>query len=332
MADAVRTIRVFVSSPGDVVTEIARLREVFSEINESLRPHGASVQLLRWETDAVPGAGRPQSVIAESVGDYDIFLGIMWKRFGTPSGKADSGTEEEFNSAYESFFKSRRPQIMFYFSHVPYVISDKPELKQLGKVLAFRDSLRKYAKALTWTYNTVDEFGQLVRRHLFLTVVKMIDSPALDSGSKQFLLRIRSDPRNADAVRTAAGGWLSVTKEESLSVPNPVSPPAPVRRAWGTTAAFLGIFGGILSVALLLNQFAASRSVPPYLLQSGNPEVQYLDTQIGQMSAHLARVKAEAYESKNCKRIKELSALAHYLSERIADDKAQEAKLVAASK
>ena len=38
-----------------------------------------------------------QDVINRQLGEYDIFLGIMNTRFGSPTHRADSGTEEEFD-------------------------------------------------------------------------------------------------------------------------------------------------------------------------------------------------------------------------------------------
>jgi methyl-accepting chemotaxis protein len=57
--------------------------------------------MITWEDLVAPDIGdSPQDVINQQVGDdYDIFLGVMWSRFGTPTTTADSGTEEEFERA-----------------------------------------------------------------------------------------------------------------------------------------------------------------------------------------------------------------------------------------
>src|SRR3712207_9162732 len=60
----------------------------------------------------------PQAVIDRqvSIADFHIFIGILWRRFGTPTARAGSGTEEEFQTARESWRVQRRPQeILFYF-------------------------------------------------------------------------------------------------------------------------------------------------------------------------------------------------------------------------
>ena len=61
----------------------------------------SSLEAVRWESHCNPGVGsNVQSVINEQIGPTDIYVGIMWKRFGTPTGRAGSGTEEEFKAAY----------------------------------------------------------------------------------------------------------------------------------------------------------------------------------------------------------------------------------------
>jgi len=51
---------------------------------------------------------------------YDIFIGILWKKFGTLTGRACSGTEEEFNRAYERYKENpSKLRIMFYFKTAP---------------------------------------------------------------------------------------------------------------------------------------------------------------------------------------------------------------------
>ena len=64
-------------------------------------PHGLDLELVRWETHVRPGiAADAQAVVNPQIGPYDLFIGILWNRFGTPTGRAESGTREEFDQAY----------------------------------------------------------------------------------------------------------------------------------------------------------------------------------------------------------------------------------------
>ena len=127
-----RKLRVFIASPGDVEEE----RDLVSLIVEELRRNVArlvSVELetIRWETHAWPDVGDDaQDVINRELGNYDVFVGIMWKRFGTRTKRAPSGTAEEFERAYAYFTAYGRPKIMFYFRAKPFFPADLSQLRQ----------------------------------------------------------------------------------------------------------------------------------------------------------------------------------------------------------
>src|SRR5256885_3193195 len=138
-----RNIRVFVASPGDVKAERDILAGVINDLKHALNAlepdKHVDIEYLRWETHAHPAAGRAQALITQQIGLYDIFVGIMWRRFGTPSGAAGSGTEEEFDVAFRRWKGKRSPHIMFYFSNAPAPPpQDLDELKQLARVVRFR--------------------------------------------------------------------------------------------------------------------------------------------------------------------------------------------------
>ena len=104
-------LSVFVASPNDVQEERARLEEIVKELNDTWsRQLGLRLELLRWETHAFPNIGEDaQAVINEQVPtDYDVFIGIMWHRSGTPTGRAGSGTIEEFRLQSTLLVKSSR--------------------------------------------------------------------------------------------------------------------------------------------------------------------------------------------------------------------------------
>jgi hypothetical protein len=86
MATQQTLVTAFVASPGDVSEERAVLQEVVNELNLTWsKTLGIRLDFLGWETHTFPAVGKyPQEVINRQIGDdYDIFIGIMWKRFGT---------------------------------------------------------------------------------------------------------------------------------------------------------------------------------------------------------------------------------------------------------
>src|SRR5215472_6458102 len=116
---APRTLKIFLSSPSDVTEERDALAQLVKDINDVLAflapEKRLTLELVRYETHAYPDIGQPQEVINRQVPvDYDIFVGVMWKRCGTPTANAPSGTIDEFRRAFEHRKSSHLPRIMFY--------------------------------------------------------------------------------------------------------------------------------------------------------------------------------------------------------------------------
>ena len=119
MARSETILRAFVASPDDVTDERGSLDEVISELTISLsKKLGVRLDLVGWDTHCVPGINAdPQANINEQINDdYDIFIGIMWKKFGTQTPRAGSGTAEEFERAYDRYQNNQNSlRVMFYF-------------------------------------------------------------------------------------------------------------------------------------------------------------------------------------------------------------------------
>ena len=159
-------LRVFVASPGDVAAERDHVKAVADELNRGIAAQaGFVLEVVRWETHARPDMGRAEQLILDQIGQYDLFVGIMWRRFGTPTGVAGSGTEEEFDHALRAWQQSGHPRLLCYFSRAP---SEPPETvdeaTQLLKVTQFRSQVE--TKGLAWRYRSDGDFKDLLREHL----------------------------------------------------------------------------------------------------------------------------------------------------------------------
>jgi hypothetical protein len=181
-------VRVFVASPSDVSDERTQLEDIIRELNLSFpRDLGARLELVRWETHVTPGVSvDAQAVINEAIDDeYDIFIGLLWARFGTPTGRAGSGTEEEFTRAYARYKRDPSAvRIMFYFKDAP-IPPSQIDADQLAKVAAFRSELGELG-VLYWNYTDRDAFGSFLRIHLARQIhdwAKRSDSPREISNS-----------------------------------------------------------------------------------------------------------------------------------------------------
>ncbi len=168
MARQEHVLTVFVASPGDVEAERGKLEDVIRELNITWsRELGVRLDLVRWETHAYPGFGADaQDVINDQIPeDYDFFVGIMWCRYGTPTGRAGSGTVEEFERAKARYdADTNSVQLMVYFKDDP-IPPSQLDPAQLANVNAFRDSLGDEG-GLYWIFTNIGHFEKLIRLHL----------------------------------------------------------------------------------------------------------------------------------------------------------------------
>lgn len=133
-------IDIFVSSPGDVAAYRDSILTIVQAWNQR---NGQNRRLffncLRWEDLVSPDIGESgQEVINTQIGDrYDVFLGVMWARFGTPTKLAASGTEEEFDRAVLRHQAGEPIKVSFLFctADVPFSQLDGD---QFAKVQAFK--------------------------------------------------------------------------------------------------------------------------------------------------------------------------------------------------
>ena len=132
--NTLQTIRIFVSSPGDVKDERARVVPVIDSLR---RRYAQQFQLepLFWEDMPLTANQSFQQGIDWVLSDeqgVDIAVFILWARFGSPTGpsicKSDgseylSGTEREYDLMKQASVQSRsklghpQPQILIYTRH-----------------------------------------------------------------------------------------------------------------------------------------------------------------------------------------------------------------------
>lgn len=161
-----RLFKIFLASPGDTNAERLAAEEVVEEINKSIGSRdNFRLELLKWENDTYPSVGEDgQDVINKQIGsDYQIFVGIMWKKFGSPTKRAGSGTEEEFSLAYERYTSKKDIQIMFYFNSAP--IPQDADLVQFQKVRDFKKKIEDLG-AYHKPFDSTKDFEKSLRMDL----------------------------------------------------------------------------------------------------------------------------------------------------------------------
>jgi septum formation protein len=174
LEESLRVLRIFVSSPGDVGAEREVLDEVVKNINEiDGVERKVRLEILKWETHIIPKIGpAPQQVIDDQLPHYDVYLGVMASRFGSPAGEYGSGTEKEFREAFAQWGAVGAPWILFYFKELPETPRTRESAEQLARVHGFHEELRQKGILCTYTETrgSSDSFFEQVSRHLRLLI------------------------------------------------------------------------------------------------------------------------------------------------------------------
>lgn len=168
MSDDPVHVRIFLASPGDLHEERGRAREVVESINRQMgRRLGWHLDLLGWE-DTLPGAGRPQSLINEDVDACDLFIGVLYKRWGSsPGGESDytSGFEEEFERARSRHLSTKKPEIWLFFKDFDAELLGDPG-EQLQRVIDFRHQQESRSEFLYKRFGGLGDWSSKLYEYL----------------------------------------------------------------------------------------------------------------------------------------------------------------------
>lgn len=218
-----KLIRCFIASPSDTEEERKICEKVFEEINAGIGiPYKFIIKSLKWENDVHPGIGDDgQDVINRQVKDkYDLFIGIMYTKFGTPTLRASSGTEEEFIRAYEEAKKLKNMEIMFYFNDAP-IEPSKINISDYQKVTEFRNNVVA-TKCMYSMYNGLDDFESKLSKHLNLYFNKHYSN--IDKSKEESLTRVSFVlEERLNAALKLFSGQPSIWIEPIISSQNEIS-------------------------------------------------------------------------------------------------------------
>jgi hypothetical protein len=159
-------IRAFLASPGDLAPERLAVKSAVDEMNSLLcNGLGFHVELVGWE-DTVSQFGRPQAIINRELERCEVFIGLMWKKWGTPpdsSGDYSSGFEEEFRLSIDRRTSSGSPYISLFFKTIDSALESDPG-DELKKVLSFRDEIISRRVVLFQKFDNIPGLERRIRR------------------------------------------------------------------------------------------------------------------------------------------------------------------------
>ena len=164
-------LKVSLCGPGDVTPEIEIAKRVVMAWNgANIVKTGYGLECQHWPTHSAPDAGtRAQQAINQQMLDAsDLVIAIFWRRIGTPTGLAESGSVEEVQRAV-----ARGVRVMVYFSDLEAPASAEDD-DQLTRLQGFRT--RVMANGLASKFSSRRKFEADLSRHLELAVAELIEA------------------------------------------------------------------------------------------------------------------------------------------------------------
>jgi hypothetical protein len=226
-------LKIFLASPSNVPTERRYVRKVIDELNRTVAADKRVHFEVTSSENAFPGYGKDgQAILNEQIGrmqEYDLFIGIMWSRIGTPTPRAKSGTAEEFGRAVQALRRKSKPQVWFYFRLSAVRPTTKEEVRQLDEVITFRNKFR--GKGLFREYESPAAFCDQLREHLtlWLNERKGKAPKSRSTGSKQKVTtseakaKSESPPGDRKKLVSAATAKVATVKAATTTKPATIS-------------------------------------------------------------------------------------------------------------
>lgn len=195
---ALRTLRVFISSPGDVAEERLIARRVIGRLEAQLGDL-VRIEAVFWERAPLVATASFQEQLARP-SETDITVLLLWSRLGTPlpshivrddGSTYASGTEFEFEDAMAGFARNGTPRILAYRKTAPIVppsdldaLEDSVRQQQamerfVGKW--FRNEADGTLKAAFHNFATPADFEDVFESHLGQLVAQLVE-PFLPPG------------------------------------------------------------------------------------------------------------------------------------------------------
>lgn len=178
-------MRIFVSSPSDVVAERRIALQVISRLQADFKHH-FDIRPVLWEHEPLLATAHFQEGLIPP-SECEVMICLLWSTLGSPlpeqfrrsDGEPGvTGTEWEFQIARASYFESGKPEILVYRKRqdIQISLSDSRSVKRAQKQLADVDQFfernfhnpdpDKTFKAAYWSFLQSADFEELLYTHL----------------------------------------------------------------------------------------------------------------------------------------------------------------------
>ena len=192
------TYDLLISCPSDVNQFVDIIRECVDDFNRVYgNINNMKIIIKHWLTDSYPQSGdKPQELLNNQiVRNCDAAVAIFWTKFGTPTEKYNSGTEEEIEELL-----SANKQVFMYFIDAP-IEPSSVNMDQYKKVEDFKAKYKD--RGYYFTIKNKDEFKKLFTNHLgmyFLPIAIGEKNKVKPNISPILKIKTTSMEENQDAV------------------------------------------------------------------------------------------------------------------------------------
>jgi CheY-like chemotaxis protein len=186
-----RQLKVFISSPGDVIPERQIVKNLIGRLNEEFMGQAYLIPIL-WEEEPMLASETFQAQI-HSPKDTEIYIGILWSRIGSPlpdtilredGTRYESGTAFEFEDAMQGFKINGKPKILLYKKEgAPTVSLENKEevLNQLDQIEKLNNYINQWLidkdgsyKGAYHTFKESEQLDTMIETHLRSLVQKIL--------------------------------------------------------------------------------------------------------------------------------------------------------------
>lgn len=188
MLETYQSLKIFISSPGDVSDERAVAESVIADVNNSCRDTlGIHVDAHTWKRLPPLTPNMPDETIQQMIDDEvrrcNAFVLLLHKRYGTVEpGHTKSNTEREIEVALDMLAEGQRIMFLSYFKNLLPNSDPGDQEVRVGKLRAELESRGVFYG----TFKDLSEFRERFTHDLYHTILRFYASTSKQKALRSF--------------------------------------------------------------------------------------------------------------------------------------------------
>ena len=196
MSRLIETYFMLISCPSDVLDFLPQIEEAVDSFNRGFgESHSVQINTKHWTKNSFAylekGMSGQDVINQQIVEKSDMMVAVFWTRFGTPTEKYGSGTEEEINRMLDS----QKPVFLFFLDKP--ISPSKIDIEQLSRIRKFTDKLSTQKYGLYFIINNESQLTNIFRDQLESHFKNILsdkkNTPASDGGMSRNTLQSWTD-------------------------------------------------------------------------------------------------------------------------------------------